>query len=191
MIKIGITGGIGSGKSIICKLIEILGYPVYYSDKRAKELINKSSTIITFLKNNYGEDIYINGKINKNKFASIIFNSKKELQKVNSIIHPQVALDFNNWTRIQKSSIVFQESALIFDSKLENRFDYIIGVISPLETRINRVIKRENCTKENVKERINNQLSQDIIFKKSDYIIQNEDNHPILPQLLNILKIIQ
>lgn len=188
MIKIGITGGIGSGKSVICKLIETLGFPVYYSDNRAKELINNSPTIINFLKEKYGKDIYINKKINKKKFASIIFNSKEELKIVNSIIHPEVAKDFTNWATEQKSKIVFQESALIFESRIENRFDYIIGVIAKHKTRVVRVINRETCTIEDVEERIKNQLSQDIIIEKSDFIIKNENNHPILPQLLNILE---
>lgn len=187
MIKIAITGGIGSGKSTVCKIIETLDFPVYYSDKRAKTLMTNSKTIVETLKKLYGEDIYINKEINKTKLASIIFNSKEELKKVNSIIHPEVEKDFLKWTDYQKSRIVFQESAIVFESKLEHLFDYIICVTADIETRIERVIKRENINRETTLERINNQLPQEEIIKRSNFIIDNSENNSLLNQVNKII----
>lgn len=187
MIKVAITGGIGSGKSTICKIIETLGYPVYYSDIRAKELINSSSTIINALKNLFGEDIYLNKQINKAKLASIIFASKEDLKKVNSIVHPEVEKDFNKWTSLQRKNIVFKESAIIFESKQEKLFDYIICIIADTEIRIERVLNRENINSEAVLQRIDNQLAQDYIAGLSDFVIDNSEKISILSQINSIL----
>lgn len=187
MIKVGITGGIGSGKSVVSKLLEILGFPVYYSDSMAKQLINNSPVIINSLKRLYGDDIYINDTINKKKLASIIFNSKTELNKVNSIVHPLVAIDFNNWVTMQDSEIVFNESAIVFESSIENRFDYIIGVVAPLDIRIDRAFNRDRTSRKEIIERINNQVPQDYIIENCDYIIENHSSHILLSQILDIL----
>lgn len=187
MIKIAITGGIGSGKSTICKIIETLNFPVYYSDRRAKDLMVNSKVIVKSLKNLYGEDIYINKEINKLKLASIIFNSKDELKKVNNIIHPEVEKDFLQWSNCQKNEIVFQESAIVFESKLEHLFDYIICVTADTETRIERVIKREDVNREIILQRINNQLPQDEIVKRSDFIIDNSEKYSLLNQVNKII----
>lgn len=187
MIKVAITGGIGSGKSIVCKTIESIGYPVYYSDQRAKDLINTSSHIICSLKNLYGEDIYKDGSINKKRLASIIFNSKTELNKVNAIVHPEVETDFINWTKKQGKTITFKESAIIFESQLEHLFNYTIGITTDKETRIRRVMNRENCTRESVIVRIKNQLPQETIYKLSDFIIENSETKALLPQIINII----
>jgi len=187
MTKVAITGGIGSGKSIVCKILETLGYPVYYSDKRAKILIDTSPSIKKTLKELYGQDIYLKEHINKKKLADIIFKSKKELTKVNSIVHPEVENDFKKWTAEQKGNIVFKESAIIFESHLENLFDYIICISADTETRIQRVIKRESCTRDSITERIDNQLSQRTVSERSDYTINNSNNKALLPQIINII----
>ncbi|MGB5988563.1 MAG: dephospho-CoA kinase [Marinifilaceae bacterium] len=187
MIKIAITGGIGSGKSTICKIIETLNFPVYYSDKRAKALMKNSITIIEALKELYGEDIYVKKEINRRKLASIIFNSKDELRTVNKIIHPEVERDFIKWSNCQKSEIVFQESAIVFESKSEELFDYIICVVADTDMKIERVIKRENTNREAIIERINNQLPQTEKANLSDFVIENSEQHSLLYQVNKII----
>jgi dephospho-CoA kinase len=191
MIKIAITGGIGSGKSTICKIVESLSFPVYYSDSRAKDLINSSPTIIKKLKELFGNDIYINKQINKSKLASIIFSSKNYLEKVNSIIHPEVEIDFHKWASAQKSSMVFKESAIIFESKQEKDFDYIICVSADIHTRIERVKKRDNSSSKDIMQRISKQLPQEHIASLSDFVIDNSGKKSLLSQIDGILSSIK
>jgi dephospho-CoA kinase len=188
MIKIGITGGIGSGKSVICKTFSLLGIPIYYSDYRAKELLNSSQEIKKALTNLFGSELYTKNGINKTKLADIIFNDKNSLEKVNSIVHPVVMKDFFSWCKNQKSSIVINESAIIFEANLKHHFDYIIAVTAPEEIRINRVIKRDNAKREDVISRINHQYPDHKKTKESDFVIINDGEKAILPQISKILK---
>lgn len=191
MIKIGITGGIGSGKSVICKTFNILGIPVYYSDKRAKELLNTSKEIKEALTRLFGTNLYTEEGIDKVKLANIIFNDKYHLEKVNSIVHPIVMKDFYDWSEKQETDIVINESAIIFEANLNKHFDYIITIVAPEEVRINRVIKRDNVKKEDVVVRINHQYSDEKKIKESDFVITNNNTDPILPQIKRILEKIQ
>ena len=189
MIKVGITGGIGSGKTIICKVIETMGYPVYYADEKAKILINTNKNIISALKNKFGDDIYSSvNLLNKERLAQLIFNHPENLQFVNQLVHPEVINDFLSWSEKQKSTIVFQEAALIIEAEVYKKLDYTISVIAPEEIRINRVIERDNTSKEDVINRMKNQVTDEIRTEISDFIIYNDDKQLILPQILNILK---
>jgi len=189
MIKVGITGGIGSGKTIICKVIETMGYPVYYADEKAKFLINTNKNIISALKNKFGDDIYSSvNLLNKERLAQLIFNHPENLQFVNQLVHPEVINDFLSWSEKQKSTIVFQEAALIIEAEVYKKLDYTISVIAPEEIRINRVIERDNTSREDVINRMKNQVTDEIRTEISDFIIYNDDKQLILPQILNILK---
>lgn len=188
MIKIGITGGIGSGKSVICKTFSILGIPVYYSDTRAKELLNTSEEIKQALTNLFGTNLYTEKGIDKAKLANIIFSDKSSLEKVNSIVHPIVMKDFYNWSENQETDIVINESAIIFEANLKEHFDYIITIAAPEEMRINRVIKRDNTKREDVIARINHQYPDNKKIKESDFVITNNNIDPILPQIRKILR---
>ncbi len=191
MIKVGITGGIGSGKSVICKTFNLLGIPVYYSDQRAKQLLNTSKEIRKSLTELFGNDLYSDNSIDKVKLANIIFNDKANLEKVNSIVHPVVMKDFYSWCNKQKGNIVINESAIIFEAGLKMHFNYIITITAPEEIRIRRVIKRDKTKKEDVISRIKNQYPDIKKIKESDFVITNTDSTPILPQIKNILKKLQ
>jgi len=183
MNKIAITGGIGSGKSTVCKVLENYLFPVYYSDDRAKFLMNNNEQVINDIKAVFGNDIYSNNKLNKKALASIIFNDKDSLKTINSIVHPAVIKDFNDWCLKQISNTVFFECAILFEANLESHFSKVLCVFADDNTRIDRVMKRENCSKESVEERLKNQLNQDYIISKSDFCIDNSKDSSLLSQI--------
>lgn len=188
MLKIGLTGGIGSGKSTIAKIIETLGYPVYISDRRASILINQNQDIRKALTQRFGNNIYLpEGGLDKQQLASIIFNDKNAIREVNHIVHPIVTLDFIDWCEMQKKEILFFESAILFEAKLESLFDYIISISTDMETRIKRVIVRDATNREKVIERINNQMPDSDKLAKSDFVIYNNDEDQIVKQILDII----
>ncbi len=188
MLKIGLTGGIGSGKSTIAKIIETLGYPVYISDRRASILINQNQDIRKALTQRFGDTIYLpEGGLDKQQLASIIFNDKNAIREVNHIVHPIVTLDFIDWCEMQKKEILFFESAILFEAKLESLFDYIISISTDMETRIKRVIARDATNREKVIERINNQMPDSDKLAKSDFVIYNNDEDQIVKQILDII----
>lgn len=188
MLKIGLTGGIGSGKSTIAKIIETLGYPVYISDRRASILINQNQDIRKALIQRFGDTIYLpEGGLDKQQLASIIFNDKNAIREVNHIVHPIVTLDFLDWCQMQKKEILFFESAILFEAKLESLFDHIISISTDMETRIKRVIARDATNREKVIERINNQMPDSDKLAKSDFVIYNNDEDQIVKQILDII----
>ena len=167
-IKIGITGGIGSGKSYVSQILKKLGYEVYDSDSQAKRIMAESAEVKSFLIGALGESIYKCDDINKELLATHIFNDDELRQKLNNVIHPLVLQDFQYRASQCKKDIYFIESALIFESGFDRFLDKIISVSADEEVRINRVIKRENCQRDKVIERINSQMSQKEKDKKSD-----------------------
>lgn len=188
MLKIGLTGGIGSGKSTIAKIIEILGYPVYISDLRAAWLMNWDLEVREALTSYFGDEIYLpGGRLNRQRLASIIFNDKNAITEVNRIVHPAVTQDFLEWCGEQKKDILFFESAILFESKLEGLFDYIISISADMETRIKRVVERDATNREKVIERINNQMPDSEKLSKSDFVIYNNDDDQIVKQILAII----
>ena len=170
---IGLTGGIGSGKTTIAKMFEKLGVPVYYADDEAKKLMNSSDKIKEKLIDLFGENTYINDVLNKEFIASIIFNDKSKLNEINSIVHPEVEKHFKNWTENQTSKYVIQENAIIFENSSQNRFDYIITVTAPDDVKIQRVIKRDHTSSKKVLERMRNQLDDKFKIKNSFFVINN------------------
>lgn len=190
MLKIGITGGIGSGKSFICNIFnDLYKVPIYNSDNEAKKISNTNPVIISTLKKWYGEDIYLNNKVDRPKLASIIFNNEDELKKVNDLFHQFLEKDFLDWTKqyVNVPYVIF-ECAVLFENNLTDMIDYSISVSSIIPTRISRVIKRDNTTADRVIKRIRNQWTDNKKNKLSDYIIDNEDNKDLYGQIRNINK---
>ncbi len=189
MIILGITGGIGSGKSTISELLLILGIPVYIADLESKKLTNNSSVIRKELIKLYGKDIYNDdGLLNKIKLASIIFNDKKQLQKVNALIHPEVKNNLREWIMNNKENdIVAYESAIMFESGFHKLTNKILTVYTPLEIRINRIIKRDNSSREKALERIKSQMDDEERIKLSDFVIVNDDTKSLIDQVLETL----
>ena len=183
MKRIGLTGGIGSGKSFIAQIIEHMGYPVYYSDARAKELTKSNPTIKMGLISLFGEEVYEGNQLNAELIASKIFNDDELRTKVNELIHPIVRADFENWALNQNSALVFNEAAILFETGSYRNFDATVLVCAPTELKIERVMKRENCSREAVLERMNKQWPDEEKLKLADYSILNDDETPVLIQL--------
>ena len=187
MKTVGITGGIGSGKSVVCKVLNILNYPIYDTDEQAKLLMKESPVIISKLKSLIGEDAYIRGEINKPKISSFIFSSEENLNKVNSVVHPEVRAHFEAWRLEQTSDIVFIESAILYESGLNTVVDEVWCVVADVDERIKRVMKRNGLTEQDVKARINSQVSDKERIKIADHIIDNSGNASLLKQIIKIL----
>lgn len=188
MLKIGLTGGIGTGKSIVAKVFQLLGIPVYVSDYEAKRLMNANEEIRQQLVSRFGAGVYQSDGLNTAKLASIIFKEKEALKDVNAIVHPVVRKDFERWAKEQiQAPYVIQESAILFDTGLYKNFDKIITVTANDETRIQRVIKRDHTKREMVEERMKNQLPEKEKVEKSDFVIYN-NGELILPQIIEIDK---
>lgn len=189
MIVLGITGGIGSGKSTITEIFRLMNIPVYIADVESKKLTSSSPIIKKKLINLFGEDLYSNGDLDKKKLASLIFTNEDNLKRVNEIIHPEVKKDFEKWAQIQskKHTIIAHEAAILFESGFNKFMDKTITVYTPLETRIARTIKRDKVSRENVLERIANQMSDEEKIKLSDYIIYNDEQHSLIEQVEDVI----
>ncbi len=189
MKKIGITGGIGSGKSIVSEIFRLKGIPVYDADSESKKLLITNDELKKKLINLLGEKIYFeDGSLNKKEMAQLIFNNASLLCEVNHIIHPVVGLDFLNWCEKQSSEIVATESALLFESGLDKRIDTSIMVYAPINIRIERAISRDKSSREQIEARIKNQMDDEKKKALSHHVIINDGQCPILPQIENLLK---
>lgn len=158
---IGLTGGIGSGKTTISKMFEEIGIPVYISDKEAQKIIETNARVKESIKSLFGELAYVDGKYNRKYIAEIVFKNKYKLQKLNDIVHPLVAKHFEEWKQLQSSLYVIKEAAILFESGAYRNCDFIITVTAPEEERIRRVVERDGVTEEAVRERMKNQWSDE------------------------------
>jgi dephospho-CoA kinase len=186
--RIGITGGIGSGKSYIAKIIEQMGFPIYNSDLRSKELTLSNKVIREGLISLFGEDVYINSELNKKLIASKIFTDDILRKKLNTLIHPIVREDFYEWSLSQESRMVFNEAAILFETGAYRNLDATILVCAPLELKIKRVTERENCSRESVTIRMDKQWSDEKKIQLSDYVIVNDEQSPILNQIEKVVE---
>jgi len=174
LYKVGITGGIGSGKSYVARLFGQYGIPVYYADKEAKRLMNRDKNLKASIKQLLGSEAYHkNGRLNRASVASSIFNDKSLLKKVNALVHPAVKEDFFNWAENQKASYVLEESAIIYENKLTPNFDKVILVIADKDIRIARVKQRDGLSNKQIESRIKNQFSDKKKVSLADFVIEN------------------
>jgi dephospho-CoA kinase len=188
MIRLGITGGIGSGKSTISEVLKLLCIPVYIADIESKKLTETSSVIREKLIAFLGADLYQNNQLNKKLLASIIFNDKTKLAKVNSIIHPEVDKHYTEWVNNHKDyKIVGLETAILYESNMVRLTDKALVVYTPLEDRIRRTMLRDGSTREQVIERINNQMPDEEKIKLADFIIYNNEKQSIIEQTEKII----
>lgn len=187
MLKIGITGGIGSGKTYVCKVLEKLGYPVFYSDVEAKKLMLNNENVKYNIQNLLGTEAYIFHELNKEYIAEKIFKNQELRTELNKIVHPVVFQEFEKWSKNQTNKIVFNESALLFETGSYKRFDKNILITAPEKIRINRIKKRDKIDEDEISRRINSQLNEEEKWKLSDLIIINDDSHLIIPQLITMI----
>lgn len=185
-LSIGITGGIGSGKSTVAKVIESFGYPVFYSDAASKKLL-VSSANTKALKKLFGESVFTDNVLDKNALANVVFNNSEKLEALNQLMHPQVRQAFNAWRSKQNTAIVFNEAAILFESGAYLNFDANILVCAKQDIRIQRIMQRDNSSVKAIMDRMAKQWSDLIKKPLADYIITN-NGEALIPQVDNILK---
>ena len=185
-IVVGLTGGIGSGKTTVLKAFEDLGVPTYIADVRAKELMTTDINLINSIQEKFGKASYVDGILNTVYLSNIVFKDNASLQLLNALVHPAVRKDFSSWLQAQAAAFVVYESALIFEHHQEHNFDYVILVTAPLEERIERVLKRDQTTREHILDRVNKQLPDDEKAKKSDFIVYNSGKDDYIYQIRSI-----
>ena len=173
MILVGLTGGIGSGKSTVINYFKELGITCYQADDEAKKLMNSDKGLIKKIKNSFGDSIYINSKLDRKKLSAIVFTDKQKLELLNSIVHPYVTRHFENFCKGLGDIYIIKEVAIIFEIGTQNKFDKIILVRAPKEDRVKRIIKRDKCNRQDAINRINNQIADDDKIDQCDFIIDN------------------
>jgi len=182
MTTIGITGGIGSGKSTLSRLLETSGVPVYIADTEAKKLMNTSPDIKGKLIQKFGEAIYSEYGLNREKLASLIFCDPEAVAYVNSIVHPAVRADFIEWAEYSLYPLIAVESAILFESRLDALVDFTVTVSAPLEIRMERILQRDRLSEKEITDRIANQMPEEEKIDRSDFVIINDDYHALIPQ---------
>lgn len=186
MIRVGLTGGIGSGKSVVAKVFETLGIPVYYADDAAKKLMNTDEELKTAIIKNFGEASYVNGELDRKYMASIVFNDKEKLELLNSLTHPATIRDAEEWIKQQTSPYIIKEAALLFESGADKNLDFVIGIEAPLQLKIKRVMARDGMSEEEIMKRINRQMDEEAKMKRCDFVIINNEQELVIPQVLEL-----
>jgi len=186
MLRVGLTGGIGSGKTTVARMFETLGIPVYYADEAAKRLLNTDPVLKATLQQLFGEGCYTNGVLNRSYLASIVFNDPEKLTQLNQLVHPATIADSNAWFLTQHSNYALREAALLFESGAAEGLDYVIGVSAPAHLRIQRVMRRDGSSEEDVKKRMATQLQDAIKLKLCDAVLINDEHVALLPQVLSL-----
>lgn len=185
MIKVGITGGIGSGKSVVSELLRSMGYPVFDTDREAKQLMERSAIIRTKLTEAFGDQVYSESGLNRPYLASLIFHDPAARLQVNAIVHPEVRSYFQNWCEGQHSDVVFFESAILYESDFHHLADAIWVVSAPEKVRLMRTVRRDGVTPEQVLARMRSQLAQEEKEARADFVIQNNNEEALIPQVLS------
>ena len=186
MLRIGLTGGIGSGKSTVAKIFETLGIPVYYADDASKKMMNENDELKKAIQKNFGEETYTDGLLNRKLLSSLIFNNPEKLAILNSIVHPATIKDAADWMKKQTAPYAIKEAALIFESGSQAQLDKVIGVYAPAAIRINRAMQRDNTTRDEVISRMNKQIDEEMKMRLCDYVITNDEQELLIPQVIKL-----
>lgn len=185
-IKLGVTGGIGSGKTSVCRVFDTLRVPIFSADREAREIMENDSGIIMRINSIAGKNLYMNGSLDRMQLATIIFNDNILLGKINSLVHPVVFDHFRKWVLEQTAPYVIMEAAILFESGASKIVDKVATVVAPVEQKVERIIQRNELSREQVMERMKNQMDDEARIKLSDYVIHNSENDMIIPAILNI-----
>lgn len=186
MLKVGLTGGIGSGKSTVAGIFETLGIPVYYADDAAKSLMNSDAQLREAIIQLFGEKAYENDELNRAYLAERVFHSPKELEKLNTVVHPATLADAARWMERQESAYAIKEAALIFESGSQEHLDVVIGVYAPATLRLHRVMQRDNISREAVLARMSKQIDEEIKMRLCDFVVRNDEQELLIPQVLSV-----
>lgn len=186
MLRVGLTGGIGSGKSTITRIFEVLGVPVYDADAAARRIMNTDQELQEAIKAEFGSNSYTEEGLNRKYIASLVFENAEKLELLNSLVHPATLRDADIWLAQQSSPYSIKEAALIFESGASQQLDFVIGVAAPLSLRLQRAMKRDSISKEEVMARMSRQLSESIKLKLCDHILYNDEQQALIPQVLQL-----
>jgi dephospho-CoA kinase len=186
VIKVGVTGGIGSGKSTVAKIFAVLGVPVYYADDASKRIMNSDPGVIELITRHFSSNAYKNGILDRSYLAAQVFNNKENLDLLNSLVHPATIRDADDWLSLQQTPYVIKEAALLFESGSYAALDYVIGVSAPYELRLQRTIARDHSSTEQVIARMNRQIDENIKMKLCDFIVYNDEVQLLIPQVLKL-----
>lgn len=185
-LRIGLTGGIGSGKSVVAQLFAVLGIPVFDADKAAKQLMETDTDLRNALIEKFGTETYADGHLNRKYLANIVFNDSYQLACLNALVHPYTIAAAEKWASEQITPYTVKEAALFFEAGSAIGFDYMIGVFAPEHLRIKRVMDRDAVTREEVKARMQKQIPEEIKMRLCDFVIMNDDQHLLIPQVLKL-----
>ena len=188
MLKIGLTGGIGSGKSTVAQIFEVLGIPVYYADIEAKRLMNEDPELRSAIIKIFGEQAYKENILDRKYISSIVFSDPAKLEKLNSIVHPATKKDGEDWMDRQKTPYAIHQAALIFEANVNEHLDQVIGVSSPMELKIKRVMQRDKVSRDEVLRRMDRQLEEEVKMSKCDVVIVNDEQQFLIPQVVELHK---
>lgn len=183
-LRIGLTGGIGSGKSTIAKVFEVLGIPVYYADEEAKRVMNEDESLKEQIIQHFGQEAYKDGLLDRKYISAIVFNNREMLELLNSIVHPVTLRDSERWMQQQATPYAIKEAALIFETNAQENLDYVIGVAAPTPLRFHRAMQRDSVTREEVQSRMNRQIQESVKMKLCDFIIHNDEQQLVMPQVV-------
>ena len=186
MLKVGLTGGMGSGKTTVASIFEVLNIPVYYADDAAKRLMDEDEDIKVAIEKNFSKAAYKDGTLDRKYVSDLVFNDPEKLALLNSIVHPATIKDADQWMKNQASPYIIKEAALLFESGSNKKLDYVIGVKAPLDLRISRTLKRNNISREEILARMNKQMDEDAKLALCDFIIINDEQQFIIPQVLQL-----
>ena len=189
IIKLGVTGGIGSGKSLVCRLLEVMGIPVYISDAETKQLMVADPFIRKELIALLGEEVYVEGALNKTLLASYLFSSPEHARQINGIVHPRVKDDFRRWAQEQvpHAAVVGIDSAILIEAGFAGEVDVVVMVYAPEDVRIERAVKRDGSSRELIEKRIRSQMSDEEKRKQADFVVVNDGDTPLIPQVLALI----
>ena len=188
MLRIGITGGIGSGKSTVAHCFEVLGIPVYYADREAKKMMNEDEELKQGIMQEFGNAAYINGMLNRQHIASVVFANKEKLTVLNSLVHPATIRHGLQWMQRQTTPYAIKEAALIFESGSQEHLDHVIGVSAPLHVRLQRTMQRDKVTRDEVLSRMKHQIDEEVKMKLCDFVITNDEQQLVIVQVLALDK---
>lgn len=187
MLRIGVTGGIGSGKTTVCRVFEVLGIPVYYADAAARTLMETDPELIAGIKKNFGEAAYNEEeKLNRKYISDIVFHDEVKLCLLNSLVHPATIREAARWMQLQTTPYAIKEAALMFESESFHHVDKVIGIYAPKNLRIQRAMKRDAVSRDEVIARMNKQLDEEIKMRLCDYIIYNDEQQLVIPQVIKL-----
>ncbi len=190
MYRVGLTGGIGSGKSTVARILETLGIPVYYADDAAKTIMNTDAGLRQQIIQHFGEASYAEGQLQRKYLADIVFNEPEKLALLNSLIHPVTIRHSEQWFRRQSAPYAVREAALLFESGASENLEFIIGVYAPKQLRMQRVIKRDGLTTEEIQKRMNRQINEEMKMKLYDAVIRNDEQQLMIPQVMEIHRLL-